>query len=91
MIRPEDTPTGGVATTATPPSTITPPGKPLPREWLTTMAVRPGMRVHDGGAAAPEHTVAGKRYLGDGDWWIGYADGGCAVHGARHGWLVEAR
>lgn len=59
-------------------------------EVLFTLGLRPGMRVHDDTAAAPEHTVAAEPlYLGDGCWRVSYVDGGCAVVGARHSWPAE--
>lgn len=57
---------------------------------VTTLGLRPGMRVHDETPLAPEHTIAvAPAYLGEGDWLVSYVDGGSDVHGARHSWVRE--
>lgn len=65
---------------------MTAPG--LPPEVLSTVGLRPGMRVRDGSSVqAAEHVVAGVERRG-GCWTVRFADTPeLAVVGARHGWV----
>jgi hypothetical protein len=58
-------------------------------EILTTLALRPGMRVIDRDAPATgEHVVAGVTHPAAGTWDVAFADTTAhAVVGARHTWL----
>lgn len=64
---------------------------PAPPEVLSTLALRPGMTVHDETPLAPGHVVADCTYVGEGGWLVSYVDGGSDVHGARHTWVVDGR
>ncbi len=60
-----------------------------PLERLTTVALHPGMHVHDETPAAPLHVIAGKQLLGNGQWLVTGDDGWSTVAGARHAWIAE--
>lgn len=56
----------------------------MPKELRLPLALHPGERVEDRDQPGIVHTVAGKRWVGQGQIDIEWADGGHVIVGPRH-------